>query len=113
MKHLILDFLRQLPAQHEGIDAIILFGSIVSSEIYRDVDAILVFRNPGDVRATRGISRAFRKQFSTNLHTQLFFSSDLINLRAFLTAAHKWELVYGQGFASEHTFIFSRPDERT
>lgn len=111
MKRAISDFLRQLPKRHKGLEAVILFGSFLKFEIYHDVDVILVFTEIGDVRAARSIARGFRDRFSVDLHIQLFFSCDKGNIEAFLSRAGIWEVLYGQGFASKYSDIFSKPHE--
>lgn len=109
MKNLMLDFLRRLPTSYSGIRAVILFGSFLGNKTYRDVDVILVFDNPDEIRATRSIARAFKNRFSLDLHIQLFFAYDAKNLESFLDKAGSWELLYGQRFTSEHPHVFSRP----
>lgn len=113
MKHPIVEFLRQLPSNHGGIEAILIFGSFLRSEIYRDVDVIIVFNGPEDVRATRSIARTFKDRFSIDLHVQLFFSYDTKNLESFLSRAGSWEFIHGQRLASEYPYVLSHPHGRT
>lgn len=112
MKELIRDFLRKLPSQYGGLEAIIFFGSFVGHEKYRDVDVILIFKSPSDVLVTREIARQFRQRFSKSLHTQLFLSADTKNIKQFLKKADRWELVYGKRFTSKHKLVLPDKNER-
>lgn len=109
MKRLILDFLRELPLHHKGIEAIVLFGSFLNSEFYRDVDVILVFADPADVKVSRSIVRVFKDRFSIDLHIQLFLSYDTENLENFLSRAGSWECIHGQGLTSKYPYVLSQP----
>ena len=112
MKDLIRDFLRKLPSQYGSLEAIILFGSFVGYEKYRDVDVILIFKSPSDVLITREIARQFRQRFSKGLHAQLFLSADTKNIKQFLKKAESWEIIYGKRFTSKHKFVLPDTNER-
>lgn len=94
MKRQISNFLQQIPFRYDGITAVIIFGSFTFSDVYRDVDIILVFRNAADVKITRNIAREFKKIFLKDLHIQLFPNYEYVILKSFLTRARSWECIY-------------------